>query len=87
MKIEIGFLYRVGADLVEEVRPTNGKKFSLAELQKLVGGYIEYVPGSRPIAYCKEEGRLTNLPPNALASLKFNQVLVGDVIQVRKETK
>lgn len=84
MKVEIGFLYRVGADMAEEVKPADGKKFTLAELQKLVGGYIEHVPHSRPIAYCNEEGRLTGLPPNALASQRFEQVLVGDVIQVRK---
>jgi hypothetical protein len=56
MKTEIGYLYRVGADMAEEVKPANGKKFSLQELQKFVGGYIEYVPLSRPIAYCNEEG-------------------------------
>lgn len=87
MKVELGFLYRVGADMAEEVKPADGKKFSLEELQKLVGGYIEHVPNSRPIAYCNEEGRLNHLPVNLCASRRFQQELVGDVIQVRKETK
>lgn len=87
MKVEIGFLYRVGADMAEEVKPVNGKKFALEELQKLVGGFIEHVPGSSPIAYCNEEGRLHGLPVNLCASRRFRQELVGDVIQVRKETK
>jgi Domain of unknown function (DUF3846) len=75
---------RLGADMAREVKPANGKKFSLEELQKLVGGYIEYVPRSRPIAYCDEEGRLKEKPLNALASQRFNQLLVGDVVQVRR---
>lgn len=87
MKVEIGFLYRVGADMAEEVKPADGKKFKLEELQKLVGGFIEAVPHSRPIAYCNEEGRLNHLPVNSCASRRFSQELVGDVIQVRKETK
>ena len=32
---------------IETIQPKNGETFSLAELQKYVGGYIEYVhPGS-----------------------------------------
>ena len=86
-KVEVGFLYRVGADMAEEVKRADGKKFSLKELQKFVDGYIELVPCVNAVAYCNEEGRLNGLQPNALASIKFKQVLVGDVIQVRKETK
>ena len=86
MKVEIGFLYRVGADMAEEVKPADGKKFTLEELQKFVGGYIEAVPYANPVAYCNEEGRLNNLPLNRCASLRFKQNLVGDIIQVRRET-
>ena len=70
-KVEVGFLYRVGADTAEAVAPANGKKFTLKELQKFVGGYIELVPCADRVAYCNEEGRLNGLPPNALASLAF----------------
>lgn len=82
---EVGILYRVGDSHPSEVLPANGRAFSLEELQKFVGGYIEHVPGSRPLAYCNEEGRLKDLPVNAAASEFFSQVLVGDVIQVTKE--
>jgi hypothetical protein len=82
--VEIGTLYRA-TGAVEEVRPANGKRFSLRELQAFVGGYIELVPCAAPIAYCNEEGRLHNLPLNRLASIEFGQSLVGDVIQVRRE--
>jgi len=81
-RMEIGLLYRVGAEYPEEVLPSDGKKFSLRELQKFVGGYIEAVPHAQPIAYCNEEGRLNHLSLNEAASLAFNQALVGDVIQV-----
>jgi hypothetical protein len=87
MRVEVGLLYRVGETVIEQVKPTDGKKFTLKELQKFVGGFIEHVPGSRPIAYCNEEGRLTGLPPNAIASVHFNQVLLGDVIQVKTEKR
>jgi hypothetical protein len=83
-KQEVGKLFRVGAGSTERVSPKKGRKFKLKELQQIVGGYIEKVPGSEPIAYCNEEGRLHNLPVNALASAFFFQVLVGDVLQVEK---
>ena len=85
LKVEVGFLYRIGALTTEEVKPADGKKFKLEELQKLVGGYIEAVPYANPVAYCNEEGRLNNLLFNELASGAFKQFLVGDVIQVRKQ--
>lgn len=85
MRREVGILFRVGASTIERVEPTNGRKFQLPELQKFVAEYIEHVPNSRPIAYCNEEGRLRMLPFNELASAKFQQVLLGDVIQVKTE--
>ncbi len=85
---EIGTLYRVNGEVLR-VNPDNGKIFMLDELQIYVGGYIELVPGTgkkgEPPAYCNEEGRLNGLKLNDQASIRFAQVLVGDVIQVRKE--
>lgn len=91
---EIGKLYRVNGEVLE-VYPVNGKKFTLQELQTYVGGSIELVPGTArtgsPTTFCNEEGKLNGLPVNRLASRVFmkgiwsNEVLVGDVIQVRKE--
>jgi len=58
------------------------KKVTLEQLQTAVEGYIEAVPGSRHRAYCNEEGRLRGLPVNARASLRFAQVLVGNVVEL-----
>jgi hypothetical protein len=91
---EIGTLYRVNGEVLE-VRPFDGKKFTLAELQSYVGGWIELVPGTakagHPATYCNEEGRLINLRVNQKASRIFlrgnwaGDFLFGDVIEVRKE--
>jgi hypothetical protein len=82
---EVGLLFKCGASEPEKVVPTVGQKFSLEELQKYVGGYIELVPHANQIAYCNEEGRLRGLSFNPAASQRFNQVLIGDVIQITKE--
>lgn len=83
---EIATLWKADGTTVE-VSPAGGRTtFRLSELQELVGGTIEQVPGTgvgEPIAYSNEEGRLRGLPFNAAASIKFSQHLVGDVIQVR----
>lgn len=55
------------------------RKFSLDELQKLVGGYIERVeigPGLDMIV--DEEGRLKGLPQNAEATLLAGRLIVGN---------
>ena len=86
---EQGKLYKTNGK-VEDVFPHDGKKFTLAELQRFVGGNIEHVPRSKPFAYCNEEGTLNGLPVNNEASLAFDsvricgQLLCGDVIQVYK---
>ena len=85
---EVGTLYRTNR-CVLEVRPENGRKFTLQELQAYVGGNIELVPGTArrgsPMAFCNEEGLLLKLKSNVNASIVFKVGLVGDVIQVRKE--
>ena len=60
-----------------------GKKPSLEELQKAVGGYIEGVTtanGGR--FYCNEEGKLMRLPHNPAANtmIDFDDYIVGDVV-------
>ena len=82
-QIRPGLLYRTN-ETVEEVFPKNGKKFTLEELQGFVGGYIEMIPYTRPVAYCNEEGRLKKLPFNTVASIQFDQILCGDVIQTMR---
>ena len=70
------------------VRPTSGKYFSLEELQRYVGGYIEIValPGGKSLIV-NEEGKLQNLPPNEQATIlgRFagtanDDIVVGDVL-------
>lgn len=87
-KTDVGTVCRVdGMDY--ELHPVNGKKFSLAELQKAVGGYIELVrlpPGNgHRIMYANEDGIGLGLYPNRRASLIAGQKILGDVIIVRKE--
>jgi len=66
--------------------PQNGTDFTLEELQKAVGGYIEIIQiSSTQIMVLNEEGKLKGLPFNRNASLIFamagiRQVAVGDVV-------
>jgi hypothetical protein len=78
----------------ERVYPT-GNRWSLKELQELVGGYIELVsiapaPGGPPhghdrCAVVNEEGHRLELPLNYGASLLLGQVIVGPVVIIRSE--
>ena len=73
-------LYRVNG-LVETVQPANGKDFTLEELQKIVGGWIEVVSvfGDKCIVV-DEEGRMKNYKHNKTASqLVYGQV-IGDIV-------
>jgi len=73
---------------ITEVAPQSKakkKKFSLEELQAMVGGYIEcvYLP-ERRIMVVNEEGLLKGLAPNLRASVFANQRLVGDCVLLMK---
>lgn len=48
--------------------PTAGQCFTLAELQAVVGGYIELVRLADGGLVIHEEGRLVGLPPNPTAT-------------------
>jgi len=51
------------------VSPGNGKYFSLEELQKYIGGYVERINMFNGSAmYVDEEGRLKKLPYNSFAT-------------------
>lgn len=53
----------------EKVSPANGNDFSLEEVQKIVGGYIEVVNlGNGNILVCHEEGKLLCLDENPKAT-------------------
>jgi len=68
-------------------------KPDLAQLQALVGGYIEYIGGIKYdghdcYMYCNEEGKLTLLPLNEKATKLFQDargpvdVIFGDVVVI-----
>ena len=69
------------------VAPKNGRSFTLEELQKLVGGYIEnvYLDDGR-IMVLNEEGKLEGLAVNEAATVMANgvilpwDVIVGDAV-------
>jgi hypothetical protein len=65
------------------VKPLHGKTFTLEELQKYVGGFIELVyTNDGKEMYLNEEGKLKCLPVNRTASLLYmgDDLIVGDVL-------
>lgn len=63
------------------VEPQNGTDFSLDELKKFVGGYIEIVRfGEEQIMVCNEEGKCIGLPINTSATLLIRIEGINDVI-------
>lgn len=72
----------------EVVQPLNGTDFKLAELQKIVGGYVEIVQlNEHLIMVVNEEGKLHGLPINPFATLIYqaytlnnDDVIVGDAL-------
>lgn len=61
----------------EESLLPDGGYFSLAELQKIVDGYIEVVATNNPdyILIVNEEGKLENLPYNSKATNYCSKIL------------
>jgi len=68
---------------IETVKPANGKKFSLKELQDFVGGDIELVRTIKPVRnmYVNEWGVLNGLPYNreATKTISRDYLLVNGV--------
>ena len=75
----------------ETVTPKEGNRFSLDELQGLVGGYIQLVPGEHAETYdvvVNEEGLLKELPFNQAGSfLAPGHHLVGNVLILEGEER
>lgn len=73
--------------------PKNGTDFSLEELQKAVGGYIEIIDlRNGQIMVVNEEGKIKGLPVNIIATEAYNMrfqpisdVIVGDVLLCEKD--
>lgn len=71
----------------QPVQPQDGHKFGLAELQAMVGGYIEVIPLSEGrLMALNEDGKLRGLPVNreatavALPFLGAGDFIVGDAL-------
>ena len=61
--------------------PKNGSNFSLGEMQKIVGGWIEVVTlRNGQLMVVNEEGKMIGLPYNQAASILCGQPVVGDVL-------
>lgn len=70
--------------LGEHVRPKDGKSFSLAELQEMVGGTIEiiHLPDGWWLVV-NDEGKLLRLPYNLAATVIYNRkddFIVGNAV-------
>ena len=72
------------------IRPRKGVRFSLGQLQDLVGGYIEivYLDASTALV-CDEDGKLKGYPVNGLATSIYRDsarffntpdFIVGDIV-------
>lgn len=69
---------------VHEIKPANGRGYSLREAQAMVGGLVEVVHLRRGwILLVNEEGLLRGLPYNLTASAVAGQPLVGPVALIR----
>lgn len=74
---------------IEPVHPENGVNFTLEELQRYVGGYIEALRmKDGKIMWLNEDGKAMQLPVNyianliahSLAHIAHNDCIVGDVL-------
>lgn len=84
---------------VEEVKPKDGKQFTLKELQGFVGGTIDVLMfPSENVMYVNDNGKLEGLEKNEKATEIFkkefpietypnnnDELIVGDVLVMTKE--
>lgn len=69
MKTMKAQLINPGTSQPQEIEPANGKAFTLEEMQKFVGGYVELIAQDREtLMLVNEEGRLLGLPVNEVAT-------------------
>lgn len=74
---------------MEPITPKDPQKgFSLEELQSFVGGFIEPIViggagDSREVLIVNENGLNEELPPNALATAFYGDLIVGNVVRCR----
>ena len=74
---------------VQEVKPAKGKAFTIEEMQKLVGGYVELIPSIyRPkgkLVLVDEDGIPRKKGFNIRVSQLLGIALVGDVVICEKK--
>ena len=66
---------------IEYVKPKK-ETFTLKEMQKMVGGYVEVLPCpklEKSVVIGDEEGKLKGKPINIRASKTLGYVVVGDI--------
>lgn len=77
-----------------DIKPTSGMRFTLAELQRAVGGYVQIirVPGrQKNLIAVNEDGKALNLPINILVlqwaremkAIHPGDWIVGDAVIMR----
>lgn len=76
--------------ITQKVKPKDGKSFSLDELQKFVGGFIEIVPTKKAgkVLVIDDEGKLkTGAKRNALATELYDgfSAIVGNALLVDED--
>jgi hypothetical protein len=75
-------LYKTDGEIAD-VTPKNGEAFSLDEMQKFVGGYIEFVGTPMGQTFIvNEEGLLRGLPINMAVSALTGRPIVGNALEV-----
>ena len=75
-----------GNSNVEEFPPADGKRYTLKELQKMVGGFIEVVcEDENHIILANEDGLSKKLPYNEFASYLYGKHLVGNVAVINRK--
>ena len=75
-----------GNSNVKECPPADGKRYTLAELQKMVGGYFQIVAlEEKCIVLADEDGLSKKLPRNEFASYLYGRHLVGNVAVVNRK--
>ena len=67
--------------IIRDVKPTDGTKLSLKELQAFVSGYIELITlPDNYVMIVNEDGLNKQLPINQAVMELFGRRLVGDVL-------
>jgi hypothetical protein len=75
-----------GNSNVEECPPADGKRYTLEECQKMVGGFFQIVClEEKYIVLADEDGLSKRLPRNEFASYLYSKHLVGNVAVINRK--